>query len=361
MKKYLNNISKIIAAFSLIVPLSVFAGAPPPPPPPPPAPRVEVTVEPPTEMVAAINSLVGGYGADAVNKHMLFPTPYHEYSAYYGKSLSLINTDPTMLTPPALSPVPIVPMFMQPTLPLSSQAVNVALNAGTAYIQILQKMLVDTECKSPGGIGVFQSSCPTDTAPLDFNTLIGPSRYDQDKMKSALLFVAFAGGMAHPQETLDFEKEVKPKLKEGNANALAYMTALRAYAASQSVGLSNLFEMYAQRVPQKNLAKEAGWEDKFPGETKDGISPLQLDEYSAKRRITNENWYISMETATPVTVQREMLYVLAEMRQEMFKTRMAIERLTATMSVLQTENNDFNARIDFEGAKRKLTAKTPGA
>ena len=51
----------------------------------------------------------------------------------------------------------------------------------------------------------------------------------------------------------------------------------------------------------------------------------------------NPNWYSEMETAKPLSVNREMLYVLAEMRLEMYRQRLIEERLLATVSIMQMQ------------------------
>jgi len=54
-----------------------------------------------------------------------------------------------------------------------------------------------------------------------------------------------------------------------------------------------------------------------------------------------------MEQAPPSTVQREMLYVIAELRQEMFKQRMALEKLTANMAAFQLQQGQQENRQKF--------------
>src|SRR5690606_20968040 len=67
-------------------------------------------------------------------------------------------------------------------------------------------------------------------------------------------------------------------------------------------------------------------------------SPLQVEDYLAKKRIMNPNWYASIEAASPTTVLREMLYVMAEMRFELYQQRMQNELVLATLSALQLQS-----------------------
>jgi hypothetical protein len=68
-------------------------------------------------------------------------------------------------------------------------------------------------------------------------------------------------------------------------------------------------------------------------------SPLQVKEYLATRRSTNPQWYDDMSKASPATVSRETLFVLAEIRQELFNIQQQNERMLATMSAMGGQLN----------------------
>lgn len=121
---------------------------------------------------------------------------------------------------------------------------------------------------------------------------------------------------------------------------LYYLVNLRQYVAQQSLGISNLNYVLNERKPIQNLAVKAGLPDR---DKNPNASPAQIDEYMAKKRATNSNWYLSMETAAPATVARETLYVLAEMRYEMYRNRLLQERILATLAAMQLNQLKPNA------------------
>jgi hypothetical protein len=126
-----------------------------------------------------------------------------------------------------------------------------------------------------------------------------------------------------------------------------YLAELRAYTAAQSVGLDNFYHLYAERIIQTGLGKTLNVH-KFsavsaqgqttPGEPVPDVSPLQAEEYLATRRVYDPEWYKNMESATsPLTLARETLYTLAEIRLELFRARLENERVLAAISATQLQ------------------------
>lgn len=169
---------------------------------------------------------------------------------------------------------------------------------------------------------------------------------------AAQSFISYLSALANPPLIPDFKKLAPPIYSQtqisqfrSSTKVQNYLTALRSYTAAQSVSLSNLYHLYAERVIQEGLGKtlnvhkystvdEAG--KVVPGEVIPDVSPLQAEEYLAKRRVYDPGWYKEMESTTsPFTLARETLYVLAEIRLELFKNRMETERLLATLSSMQ--------------------------
>jgi hypothetical protein len=167
--------------------------------------------------------------------------------------------------------------------------------------------------------------------------------------------IAYLSGLSNPPLVPDFKKLVPPTYSKSQISDLRstpavmnYLANLRSYATVQSVGLSNLYHLYAERVIQTGLGKKLqvrkpstiGPDGKIvQGAIIDDVSPLQVDDYMAKRRINDPGWYKEMETTTsPVTLSREMLYVLAEIRLELYKNRMETERMLVALSALQLDS-----------------------
>lgn len=135
-----------------------------------------------------------------------------------------------------------------------------------------------------------------------------------------------------------------------------YLTALGSFIAAQSVALNNLYDMFAKRMVIKGLGTNVGMVRLYQMDVNDGgtvgtpiadASPMQVDEYMANRRIMNPKWYADMEAAPHATVSRETLYVLAEIRQEMFQQRMMMEKMTANIAAFQLQQAQQENRAKY--------------
>jgi hypothetical protein len=171
---------------------------------------------------------------------------------------------------------------------------------------------------------------------------------------AAQSFIGYLSGLGSPPIVPAFSSmkakgftETQIKDFRNSSGVQDYLAALRSYVAQQSAGMSQLNYLYAQRVIQKDLGKRLnvhkyGTVDAkgkvTPGEVIADVSPLQAEEYLATRRVSDPGWYKEMESATsPMVLARETLYILAEIRLELFKTRMENQRLLATLAALQLQ------------------------
>jgi hypothetical protein len=168
-------------------------------------------------------------------------------------------------------------------------------------------------------------------------------------------FIGYVSGLSNPPVVPGFNTLKSKGVSEESARTYRhlsqvqnYLAELRSYAAAQSVGINNLYHLYAERIIQQGLGKtlnihKASTVDAtgkvVPGEVIPDVSPLQAEEYLAKRRVHDPAWYKDMESATsPLTLARETLYVLAEIRLELFRLRMDNERLLTTMATMQLQS-----------------------
>ena len=165
---------------------------------------------------------------------------------------------------------------------------------------------------------------------LSFDSLVGPDAYpiaeDADKAEEldpqsiSKRFIQFVSGMMMPVAI-----DIKGKGTIEKAEHLATMWSL---VAQQSVGLSNLNYIFSRRITQKKLGESAGM-------AKKDASPLEIDRYLAEKRAGAPQWFQEMETASPVTLQRETLYVLAQIQRQLFLNYQQNERILATLSASQ--------------------------
>lgn len=218
-------------------------------------------------------------------------------------------------------------LVLTSTVPASLYSMAACTGTGTAVTSS------NTNCSN--------SNTQTYTSSFNLNSLLGYSFYSDAQKQTALNFVQFATGLAEPIATLDMTKCTGSCL---NKPAIAkYLATLRAFAAKQSVGISALYEMFAQRNlltkdangNAMHLGQLAGLPTTSPNYP--DASPAQVEYYTASRRINDPNWFAAMETANDTTLARENLYIQAENRMEIFKLRQDIERLTAIIAILQLE------------------------
>lgn len=175
-------------------------------------------------------------------------------------------------------------------------------------------------------------------AGYDLNSLLQPLAYTTAaQQQDAQNFVRFISGLAQPMDVLNFADldAAQEKKAMQNAAVRSYLVSLREYGALMSVGLSNLYALYAERMPQPNLAAQADLPTNTPGYP--NASPLQVEAFLARQRALNPEWYAKMAVASPATIARQTLYTLAEMRLQQFQEQMDLERLVAILSSVELQ------------------------
>lgn len=104
----------------------------------------------------------------------------------------------------------------------------------------------------------------------------------------------------------------------------AYLRGIRANIARNNVAVSNFYDMYAHR------ARSPGMRPSNPN-----------------WRIDSKQWYADMKKASPTVIDRQSLYLLADMNQQLVRSNVLIERLLATMSmqfIQAGESSESNKR-----------------
>jgi len=214
---------------------------------------------------------------------------------------------------------------------------------------------------------------------FNFGSVINPVVYTPDQANAAKYYVTYLSKDYTPLTTgVDFSKFVsamhnsKPDRQYTllrnlmtNPTFQKYELALRSAVASQTVATNNLNYLMAERTPVKGLGTKAGMS------TADA-SPLQVEKYQATRRVNSKQWYQQMQAATPATVQRETLFVLAELEKQNYQAHLDRERILATLTAqaassgsgataLQAQAQGVNQVLkDIEKTSQKAT-KMPAA
>jgi hypothetical protein len=186
-------------------------------------------------------------------------------------------------------------------------------------------------------------------ASVDINSLIGPVVYatDDQRDQAKRVIQALSGALV-PMPTLDLgQKITQPGGKQAatiqlnDAKVKEYLSGLRAYLTIQSLALSNLYFLYAERLPiNKNQLDKNQFANLSPdvrtalGTKLGSISPLKLEQTMATRRMTDEKWHTNLSQDNPAALQRQQVQLLSEILAETYQLRVTSERILATMSIL---------------------------
>ena len=180
----------------------------------------------------------------------------------------------------------------------------------------------------------------------DINSLLEPITYNETQSSHAKNVMGVLAGSLTPITPVNFSQllanlrgsqdlNLRAKLQEKQTQQ--YLGALRNYMVVQTMALGNLYQLYMERKPLdvnqsqqiKALANQLGGP----------VSRLGVENYMATRRILNEQWPLQLINENPATLLREQVQLAAENLAETYQTRMTLERLLATMSVLVLELN----------------------
>lgn len=189
---------------------------------------------------------------------------------------------------------------------------------------------------------------------VDINSLLQPISYNDTEATQAKNVINALSGSLAPINTLNFNqllanltgnKDTNLKAKLQEKQTQEYLAALRSYLATQTVALSNLYQLYAERQaidPNKANPALRPALQAVASQTQGPLSMLKLENFMTTRRILDNNWYTDLIKENPATLQRQQVLLLAENLAESYQTRMTLERLLATMSVLVLE---FNGQV----------------
>jgi hypothetical protein len=150
--------------------------------------------------------------------------------------------------------------------------------------------------------------------------------------KNALILMQFVSGLA------DSIGPLTPQELSTNTGPVGiFQQQYGVYLAQQSVGVNTLFSLLDERLVQKGLGSQLG------GPQAD-MSPLALDQYMATRRLNVNDpngWLAQLSNATPAQINKEQLMLMAEMRYEMYLTRLSLENIQTLIAVQELQGNDL--------------------
>lgn len=157
-----------------------------------------------------------------------------------------------------------------------------------------------------------------------------------DQSEEARNYITYATGALAPTKQIDLTtyQNFYDKANQTTDMAAAvsaqsilgsYLSGLRTAAAQNSVAISNLYAIYARRMPQAGAADNAS---------------QALNEYRlATRRLfdptsKSAQWVESINNASAATVQKEIAILLSEINYQLYLTRQQEERLLLTNSIM---------------------------
>ncbi len=291
----------------------------------------------------SIKKLVAGYGSDAISKNLMNMAPADDDLTI------VINTAQA-----AYLLHPSSPLVSPLTQELLKQSANLADNSNNIVIftwEPYKKSNPDVE-QNP-------------LSSIDINSLLQPISYNPTEETIAKNVINALTNTLIPINTINFNqlvanlegnKQTNLKIKLSEKPIKEYLATLRSYLTTQSIAFSNLYQLYTERQPIDPRKADPALQPMLTAlshQTHAPVSLLKLENFMATRRILDKNWYQNLIKENPATLQREQTELLAENLAESYHTRMTLERLLATMSVLVLELNS-NERAQLQNQTQTI-------
>ena len=119
---------------------------------------------------------------------------------------------------------------------------------------------------------------------------------------------------------------------QAQAALTSYFTKLRVYAAQTSIAYSNLYYVLSKRMPQTTPPGSASGTTSSQALNEFNMATWRL--YNSSGGTTNTTWLNQINQASPATVQKEMVTLLAEINYQMYLSRQQEERVLLTNTML---------------------------
>ncbi|MGL5743392.1 MAG: type IVB secretion system protein IcmX [Legionella sp.] len=198
--------------------------------------------------------------------------------------------------------------------------------------------------------------CPPDSNQPNNTTNNNPGLTAQSQVQQAANFIRYVSGGVTPAGLLSWsdytslyrsattpgtDAASKGQQQSSQAALSSYLTSLRTYAAQSSVGLSNLYYIMSKRLPQTIPKTDSSSGESLPPTSQ------ELSEFNmATWRLFNPQsttpgstqWMNQINTASSVSVQKEIAILLAEINYQMYLDRQIQERILLTNSVMLLQN-----------------------
>lgn len=324
----------------------------------------------------ATEYLIGGYGVAKFAQEQLAAPPADTLVVPEGVSQLLYSTTPTNPLAITQTQQGLAGFFTLNGIPINqNNIINNIINNTLAFGQPNSPVPTTTglyaSCGATvaGGSGDMAGCLRQKIAPpfanVDLNALLGPLIYKENADKTAISYINSAASLNYPLKMLDLNRMAIAKKVDVstfinyNDDVKKYLTHLKAYAAAQATGVSNLYQFFAERVPSQ--VTEESNKELYKALNSLGMpnaSQLQVENYMATRRITDPTWVASLSQDSPAALLRQIAILLAENLAESYNSRLATERLTATLSILSLQQA-ASTRILIEQEGNRLQQQQP--
>lgn len=213
--------------------------------------------------------------------------------------------------------------------------------------------LASTKYASIPGTDISDSTPLSDDFAFNSDNILGVLGYDSNQAEAVKGLIAFLGGSAKPLGGLTFSTTEKIRKQQlAGTDVQNYLLSSRTAAAAQSVALSNLNYLAQERLILKDLGTKSGMTTLPTDGNQKPIadaSQLQLEQFLVDRRVGNSSWYTNVNTSSAIAVQRETLFVLAEVSKQLFDQKILMERMLAQTAVMEQQAAQINrAKLDYD-------------
>ncbi len=324
------------------------------------------------DLVYAVTHLVGGYGVKELKKSPLALFHVSKDSAYNLLVGDVINA---IVNPKLAGQVAYVEKKndeqakKKQKQTLTSQALLNYMTNTTPKDTIAQSMQIPgplplgKRSQGVGFLGPTGIKQTKNTCNFDQDSLLSPLQYSKKQKQCALNFVKFAAGLVAPPGVVDLSqlsaKDLKTALQD-NADLQKYLVAFRVMTATQSVAISNLYYLYAERLPRdtKDLAKN------LPEMKDTALYPkasiLQIEHYLGTRRMTDDSWHKNIQKlATPAELLRQINYELRDLLYISVQRQYIEERILIAQTALVSQLT-MNNQVMMEQLKSKAQQAITG-
>ncbi len=211
-----------------------------------------------------------------------------------------------------------------------------------------------------------------DDSYFNFSTLFSPKAYTTDEQTAVNDYIQYLTQSYNtPSTALNLSilesdlNAMKPKdqyntlynIISGQSKLGAayqqYQLAMRSNMASESIALSNLNYLIAERAPSKT--KVSGIADS-QGKAISKPSSLQVKAYQANNRIDNPDWIKGLQKQSSATLQRETVVLLAQIAHQNYQAHLDRERIIASLSAMELQGNAANQILLITKAQAVNTA-----